>query len=82
MCYAGPRKVQPYSLEVKLTAVRMSHEPEIEVQAVAHALDVHPLMLSKWRKGTCASWCCGARSAPPPKVPKRELRGSWRSTRS
>jgi len=50
MARAGPRKVQRYSLEFKLTAVRMSHEPGVQVQTVADALDIHPFMLSKWRK--------------------------------
>jgi transposase len=50
MARAGPRKVQRYSLEFKLTAVRLSRQPGIEVQAVAGALDIHPFMLSKWRK--------------------------------
>lgn len=50
MARAGPRKVQRYSPEFKLTAVRLSQQPGIQVQAVAAALDVHPFMLSKWRK--------------------------------
>lgn len=50
MARAGPRRVQRYSPEFKLTAVRLSQQPGIEVQAVAAALDIHPFMLSKWRK--------------------------------
>jgi len=50
MARAGPRKVREYSLEFKLTAVRLSQQPGIQVQAVAAALDIHPFMLSKWRK--------------------------------
>ena len=50
MARAGPRKVRAYSREFKLTAVRLSQQPGIEVQAVAAALDIHPFMLSKWRK--------------------------------
>jgi len=33
-----------------LTAVKLSHMPGVEVQTVANALDVHPFMLSRWRK--------------------------------
>ncbi len=44
----GPRKVQRYSLEFKLTAVKLSQLPGIEVQAVADALEIHPFMLSFW----------------------------------
>ena len=50
MARAGPRKIRAYSREFKLTAVRLSQQPGIEVQAVAAALDIHPFMLSKWRK--------------------------------
>lgn len=50
MARAGPRKVHAYSREFKLTAVRLSQQPGIQVQAVAAALDIHPFMLSKWRK--------------------------------
>src|SRR5882672_6183039 len=48
---AGPRKVQRYSLEFKLKAVKLSQLKGVEVQAVADALEVHPFMLSRWRKG-------------------------------
>ncbi len=37
-------------MEFKLTAVRLSQQPGIQVQAVAAALDIHPFILSKWRK--------------------------------
>ena len=47
---SGPRKVQRYSLEFKLKGVKLSQVKGIEVQAVAHALAIHPFMLSQWRK--------------------------------
>jgi transposase len=47
---AGPRKVQHYSLEFKLKAVKLSQLEGVEVQAVADALEIHPFMLSRWRK--------------------------------
>lgn len=50
MARAGPRRVLAYSLEFKLTAVRLSQQPGVQVQAVAAALDIHPFMLSNWRK--------------------------------
>lgn len=46
----GLRKVHRYSTEFKLTAVKLSHMSGVEVQTVAHALDIHPFMLSRWRK--------------------------------
>jgi len=47
---AGPPKVRRYSLEFKLKAVRLSELKGVEVQAVAEALEIHPFMLSRWRK--------------------------------
>ena len=47
---AGPRKVHRYSLEFKLKAVKLSQLNGVEVQAVAEALEIHPFMLSRWRK--------------------------------
>ena len=46
----GPKKVTRYSLELKRTAVRLSHAPGARVNDVAEALDIHPFMLSRWRK--------------------------------
>ena len=47
---AGPKKAHRYSLEFKLKAVKLSQLKGVEVQAVAEALEIHPFMLSKWRK--------------------------------
>lgn len=47
---SGPRQIDRYSAQFKLTAVRLSHEPGMQVKAVAAALGIHPFMLSKWRK--------------------------------
>jgi transposase len=46
----GPKKVHRYTVEFKIQAVRLSSHPEIQTQDVAHALDIHPFMLSKWKK--------------------------------
>jgi transposase len=46
----GPKKVHRYSLEFKIQAVRLANHPDIQTQDVAHALDIHPFMLSKWKK--------------------------------
>ena len=46
----GLRKVQRYSLEFKLKAVKLSQLQGVEVQAVADAWEIHPFMLSRWRK--------------------------------
>jgi transposase len=46
----GPKKVHRYSVDFKLTAVRLSGMPGVQAQTVAAALDIHPFMLSRWRK--------------------------------
>src|SRR4029450_13966424 len=46
----GPVRVRRYSLEFKLKAVKLSQLKDVEVQAVADALEIHPFMLSRWRK--------------------------------
>ena len=46
----GPRKVHRYTAEFKLKAVKLSHIEGVRVQDVADALDIHPFMLSRWRK--------------------------------
>ena len=46
----GLKKIHRSSVEFKLTAVKLSHMPGVEVQTVADALDIHPFMLSRWRK--------------------------------
>lgn len=47
---SGPRKIQKYSTEFKVTAVKLSQQPGLQVKIVAMALEIHPYMLSKWRK--------------------------------
>ena len=47
---AGPRRIYKYSRDFKLAAVRLSQQADLQVQAVAVALAIHPFMLSRWRK--------------------------------
>jgi len=70
---SGPRTVYRYSDEFKLTAVRLSEQPGLQVKTVAAALEIHPFMLSKWRKDARDGRLRGrARNAPPP-GPTREI---------
>jgi transposase len=46
----GPRKLYRYSAEFKLKAVKLSQIEGVRVQDVADALEIHPFMLSKWRR--------------------------------
>jgi len=46
----GPRKVRRYDNSFKVKAVKLSDLPGVQVKDVAESLDIHPFMLSKWRK--------------------------------
>ena len=46
----GPRKTHHYTAEFKLKAVKLSGLEGVQVQDVAQALDIHPIMLTRWRK--------------------------------
>ena len=50
MARAGPRKVNRYGDEFKATAVKLSSLRGVMIKEVAEALDIHPFMLSLWRK--------------------------------
>jgi transposase-like protein len=60
----GLKKVHRYSVEFKLTAVKLSHMPGIEVQTVANVLDIHPsLHAVALAKGSARRRAQGARAA-------------------
>lgn len=50
MAKAGPRRIANYGDRFKATAVKLSSLPGVLIQDVAAALDVHPFMLSLWRR--------------------------------
>ena len=50
MAKPGPRKIKDYGTDFKLRAVQLSDQPGVLVKDVAESLDIHPFMLSKWRK--------------------------------
>jgi transposase len=50
MARSGPRKLQRYGAAFKLKAVKLSSLEGVRIKDVAEALDIHPFMLSKWRK--------------------------------
>jgi len=50
MARSGPRKVARYGEQFKATAVKLSNLSGVLIQDVAQALDIHPFMLSLWRK--------------------------------
>jgi len=48
--YTQPRKTWKYSKDFKVKAVKFSYQEGIQVKQVAEGLDIHPFMLSRWRK--------------------------------
>jgi len=46
----GARKIGRYTCEFKVKAVKLSELSGVLIQDVAQALDIHPFMLSRWRK--------------------------------
>jgi transposase len=55
--------------------VRLSELSGVEVQAVANALDIHPMMLTRWRRESRRGALRGGRAAAALKPPPlREIR--------
>jgi len=46
----GLRRIFKYSEEFKAAAVGLSHLEGVAIKDVAEELDIHPFMLSRWRK--------------------------------
>ena len=46
----GRMKKHRYSSEFKVTAVRLASHPGIQTREVAAALNIHPFLLSRWKK--------------------------------
>ena len=67
MARAGPAKVWRYSAAFKLKAVKLSSLDGVRIKDVADALDIHPFMLSKWRKQV-RDGVLRARVAVPPEA--------------
>ncbi|WP_084605469.1 transposase [Psychromonas aquimarina] len=48
--YNNPRRTWKYSNDFKVNAVQLSFVVGITIKSVAEKLDIHPFMLSRWRK--------------------------------
>ena len=48
--YTKPRRTWHYLNEFKVKAVQLSLLDDVQVKEVAKTLDIHPFMLSRWRK--------------------------------
>ncbi len=70
------KRLPRYSLQFKRGAVRLTEMPGMEVQVVARALDIHPVMLSRWRQEAREGRLKGVPSAAPLRkaAPVREVK--------
>jgi transposase len=66
------KRLPRYGLEFKLRTVRLTRMPGMEVQAVAAALDLHPVMVSRWRQEFREGRLKDA--GPEPKISKQVVR--------
>ena len=48
--YTQPKKTWFYPVDFKIKAVQLSLRDDVLSKDVAQALDIHPFMLSRWRK--------------------------------
>ena len=48
--YTQPKKTWFYPVDFKIKAVQLSLRDDVSSKDVAQALDIHPFMLSRWRK--------------------------------
>lgn len=48
--YNNPRKTWQYTNEFKVKAVQLTYLDGVQIKKVAETLDIHPFMLSRWRK--------------------------------
>lgn len=60
------RRVGRYDLEFKRQAVLLSSQPGVLTQDVARELDIHPFMLSRWKKELREGALMGREPAVPP----------------
>lgn len=65
------RRTKKYSDEFKDYAVMMSYEPDLQVQEVARRLDIHPFMLSRWRKEHREEHAMSAPGSPNDRKPRK-----------
>ena len=70
---ARPRAVRRYRDEFEPSAVRLSHQPGMQVKTVAAAPKIHPVMLPKWRTDVRDGLIRGRAPKTPPPQPVREI---------
>ncbi len=48
--YRPDKPTRKYTDEYKVSAVRMTFKTDVMINDIAQSLDIHPFMLSRWRK--------------------------------
>ena len=73
--YNRPRKTWQYTNDFKVKAVQLSYLDGVKVNQVAATLDIHPFMLSRWRREYREGQIVadGRKQAPSLKGDKKEL---------
>ena len=73
--YNKPRKTWQYTIEFKVKAVQLTLLDGVQVNQIAKTLDIHPFMLSRWRKEFREGKIVAdrRRKAPSLKTDRREL---------
>jgi transposase len=69
-----PVKRRRYSDEFKVRAVKLALHRDVQVQDVAAALDVHPFMLSRWKREYREGRLRAAASSLPAKSVRQQSR--------
>ena len=72
--YTNPKRIFKYSDEFKMKAVQWSFDPQRSVKDVAAALDIHPFMLSRWRKEFRDGKYGPMKSTAKPSTPNAQLK--------
>ncbi|WP_261823078.1 IS3 family transposase [Vibrio neonatus] len=71
--YKSGKKTQQYPTEFKVTAVRLSLRDGATVKGVAQSLDIHPFMLSRWRKEYREGIIMEDKRKKKPHIPKQKV---------
>ncbi len=48
--YNNPRRTWKYSNDFKINIIQLSYVVGVTIKSAAEKLDIHPFMLSRWRK--------------------------------
>ena len=76
--YTQPRKSWKYTKDFKVKAVKLTLYDRVRVKEVAKSLDIHPFMLSRWRKEYRDKGLLKHKGMKISKTSKQSLKGQTR----